>query len=214
MDILNKIGGRRKKNTNKKRKIKKKTSKKESIVRKDFTNIFFDSMKNYIKQISNEKYQFATHESGGGGDCLFHSIAAGIEIANSITKMKENRNFSAKELRKIVGDSILEWDQHKFNEYIEIARISKMYGEWFEKWDPNMVHNKQVLSKIFSLMGNIHWGTDQDISILSEKLNIGIIVFQGNINYARIYCIPTENNKKKNIIFLYIITVAIINWLV
>ena len=41
-------------------------------------------MKNYIKQISNGEYQFATHESGGGGDCLFHSIAAGIEIANSI----------------------------------------------------------------------------------------------------------------------------------
>lgn len=203
--IFSNGGGRYPKKTKKNKNKKRKTNKKkDSIVRKQFNHLFFQSMKDYLKKISNNKYQFAVHESGGGGDCLFHSISEGIEIANSISKFKENRKLSAKGLRKIVSDSILEWDQNKFNEYIEIARISKMYGEWTDKWDPNRVHNKELLSKIFSIMGSIHLGTEFDISILEEKLNIGIIVFQANSNFAKIYCIPSENKiKRKYYILIY-----------
>ena len=197
--IKNNRGGRK---TNKQKKKNKRTKKKQ-ILRKNYNHIFFNSMKEYIKNISNNQYEFAVHEAGGGGDCLFHSIAAGLEIANSIPKIKENRKLTAKDLRKIVSDSILEWDEKKFKEYIEIARISKLYGEWSDRWDPNYVTNKQILSKVFSIMGNIHWGTDFDISILSDKLEVGIIVFQANIRDARIYCIPSENKKKKYYIFIY-----------
>ena len=196
-----KQSGKGKKKTKNKKKKQKNT--KKNILRKQFNDIFFSSMKKYIKDISGNKYDFAVHEAGGGGDCLFHSIAAGIEIANSIPKIKENRKLNAKDLRKIVSDNILEWDDSRFREYIEIARISKLYGEWNDKWDPNFVNNKQTLSKIFGLMGNIHWGTDFDISILSDKLEIGIIVFQANINSARIYCIPSKNKKKKYYMFIY-----------
>ena len=109
--LFSKGGGKYPKKT-KKNKKRKTNTKKDSIVRKQFNHIFFHSMKDYLKEISNNKYQFAVHESGGGGDCLFHSISAGIEIANSISKFKENRKLSAKDLRKIVSDSILEWDQN------------------------------------------------------------------------------------------------------
>ena len=200
---INKTDKKFKKTNKKKHRNRKKTKKNKNIIRKQYSNIFFNSMKNYIQNISQNQYEFAVHEAGGGGDCLFHSIAAGIDIANSIPKIKENRKLNAKDLRKIVGDSILEWDEKKFKEYIEIARISKLYGEWSDRWDPNYVTNKKILSKIFSIMGNIHWGTDFDISILSDKLEIGIIVFQANINDARIYCIPSENKKKKYYMFIY-----------
>ena len=186
------------------KKTAKKSIKKIDILRKKFNSPCFGAMHQYIKEISSDKYNFSVHEAGGGGDCLFYSISAGIDVARSIPKMNESRNLDAKKLRGIVGNSILEWDSDKFNEYIEISRLTKNFGEWDDRWNPNYVQNKLQLSTIFKMMGNIHYGTDFDISIISNKLNIGIILFQGNINFGRIYCIPSDNEKPKDYyIFLY-----------
>ena len=197
---------RTKKHRKKKKKRQQRKSQKASIKKMEFNPTQPNLMpitKKYISEISNGQYTCATYEAGGGGDCLYWTVSSGLEMARGVSKVNEYRKFTMQDIRNIVGDEIAKWSDEKFKEFIEICKVSQKYGEWCDKWNPAYVPNQNILSKIYKIKGNIHWGTDLDISILSKKLNVGIIVIQ----FGRMYCIPvdekTEKKKKKYYMLIY-----------
>lgn len=155
------------------------------------------NMINFIQKISDKEYTFGVHDAGAGGDCLFYSISAGITQALFSPSIYQNRTYSVQELRNIVADEILNWDLDKFKTNLEVFKALEETDDWDDEWSPEEICSRKHLAKQFRQMGNNHWGTDFDIDIISDKLNIGIIVFRSGFNLAELYCFVKDEQKKK-----------------
>ena len=79
-------------------------------------------------------------------------------------------------------------------------------GDWDDLWLPSKIKNQKDLANQFSIMGNNHWGTDFDLDIISDKLNIGFIILKSEYNgLSEIYStFKGENNKKKRKYYILI----------
>ncbi len=185
-----------------KKTIKNKNRLKTNISNKKILNCQYSTkinpkMKNYIDDISDGKYILGIMETGGGGDCLFSTISEGIKQAFINPHINQNQCFSVQELRKIVKDSIINWDSETFKNNLEIFKVLEDTGDWDDLWSPAEINNKIQLADQFFRKGNNHWGTDFDIDVISDRLNIGILIFRSEPNLAELYSLVHNSSKKK-----------------
>ncbi|KAL7067488.1 hypothetical protein ACR3K2_20540 [Cryptosporidium serpentis] len=84
------------------------------------------------------------------------------------------------------------WDSVSFIDKLKIMSYQELSGLWDDPWSPtNILNNNQLKNKNIttpflkaimvrdklSIPGNIHWGTELDITNLEEVLNIQILLF-------------------------------------
>ena len=169
-----------------------------------FRNNFNPQLEQYIKNKSNFNFSIGIHDAGGGGDCLFHSISAGIQQAFSLGL--EKKLYSMPELRRQVGDYVLSLKRDKFNELISNYKVIEEYSDWYDNWSPSSIKNPQQLANELSKTGNNHWGTEFDLKALSEKLKIGFIIFS-SLN-GQIYCFGQELSFKKPNYYMFIYNIS------
>lgn len=165
------------------------------------SNLFTDDVNSRLKTLSNGEYTFMSVETGGGGDCLFSSIAAGLNE----TDIQIPGGNIAQEVRNIVANEILNWTDDEYKEKLDNIFIPmKDSKEWYDHWDPRKIKNKQELANQFKTMGNNHWGTDFDIGIISRSLNIGFIILQNNNNKIFYQGITNPKNPQYYILLYYL----------
>lgn len=161
-------------------------------------------MKKYIQKISNGNYILGIMETGGGGDCLFSSISEGIKQAFINPLINENQCFTVQELRRIVRNTIMNWNSETYKDNLEVFKALEETGEWDDLWSPAEIKNKIELADQFLQTGNNHWGTDFDIDIISDKLNIGILILRSESNLAELYSLVSDYSKKKKKYYMLI----------
>ena len=202
-----------------------------------------------LSQRSTSPWKVVTLEAGAGGDCLFHSVAAGLEAmlqsntpaAQLVLQTFQVHDFTqgkphiVQRLRNCVAAGIRNLGDEDQLENMVTYINWRRSGYWQDLWDPedflhrhgfsqllhattieavgidpqneanllvtyrhrqNLLHTaiengavnlallREDLSEKFTQMGNYHWGSQQDVVMLSEALGIGFIVFtsieQGN----------------------------------
>ena len=175
--------------SNKKDLISNKTN--VNSIGQKFIELNDDNLNIYIKEKSNYLYTFGIHEAGGGGDCLFLSLAAGIKQAYD--KKIENRLFTASELRGVVGQHIQKKSADDYELLLLNLTSHEEANDWSDAWLPSQNRSKQQLIKQMTQSGNNHWGTNYDVGFISQELNICIIIFNSQ---NKIYCTTYENETR------------------
>ena len=190
------------------------------------------------------KLKLTALEAGGGGDCLFLSIAEGLQqLAQIQPNFKQNGccmmlDFEAdtptfdvaKELRRMVGERVSEKPPEEFLDLMLTWAMTEKAtpDQWFDGWSPSQVMHecgfgflldfenvravghtpgddpdslvfvgrsgsddvpvsrdngrtlladlRRICRSNLAIMGNHHWGTVTDIVMLSESLNLGLMV--------------------------------------
>lgn len=170
-----------------------------------FISIFNTQLCSYIQNKSNHNYQIGIHDAGGGGDCLFHAISAGITQAVSLGV--ETQSYKMRELRNLVGNYIQSLEKKKFDELLDTYKVMEKYsGDWNDRWSPSSISNQQQLADEFRKTGNNHWGSEIDLKSLSEKLKIGFIIFSNIIE--NIYCFGQEFSFRKPKYYILIYNIS------
>lgn len=137
-------------------------------------------LKKYIKEKSGGKYQLLIEEAGGGGDCLFHSIAYGINKTKKNNVDKLNLELLNKlpdypntmqVLRQIVADEIKNQSTFDFmNKLYSNVVVERIDGAWKDSWSPKKMletHLNFKDSDIEDFMGTDKHG--KSLSLSSES---------------------------------------------
>lgn len=163
-------------------------------------------------------------DAGGGGNCMFLSIAAALlEIPKNIPALK---GLDAQTLREraaagIVGSrALLSGTASKAEEDAFLTRLSVLSamedgGSWEDGFSPTNIYTKDVyttssgtvmntktaqekaraLYHELSHPGAPHWGMAMDLEVLEEQLPIGFIVFKDD---GSLYPLGTRRDQTKD----------------
>lgn len=174
-----------------------------------FRDNFNTQLCSYIQEKSNHNYQIGIHDAGGGGDCLFHTISAGIKQA--VFLGLETRLYKMDELRDLVGDYIDTLEKDKFDELLDTYKVIEKYsGDWNDGWSPSSISNQRQLAHEFRKTGNNHWGSEVDLKSLSETLKIGFIIFSNIIE--NIYCFGQDFSFKQPKYYILIYNISNVHY--
>ncbi|KAL8449811.1 hypothetical protein Emed_002774 [Eimeria media] len=167
-------------------------------------------------------------DAGGGGDCLFHSVALSLTALGA--------PVSSLLLRRIAADGAVGLKACEPNavftpkgETLFLERLGVMAAleaadEWQDGWSPSAVLESEkeyvattglvfdtstALGKAkavhyeMRLPGNNHWGTASDICALEDSLDVGIIVMDDST--GKIYPTACDRKLRKHYMFLYFV---------
>ena len=84
-------------------------------------------------------------DAGGGGDCLFLAVAAGLETlrerladvalpVQALVADGASRTVIAARLRNMVGDAVLNWSSKRFLDFVTICLSEEVAGTWLDAW--------------------------------------------------------------------------------
>ncbi|CDJ65299.1 hypothetical protein, conserved [Eimeria necatrix] len=176
-----------------------------------------------------KKYNLAMKraDAGGGGDCLFLSVALGLSGSGG-------RSYGVQELRRAAANkaagidgcdpnaAFADGEEEKFMERLAVLASIEEGGDWEESWSPmSILHNKDIyvtaqgdcfdvstplgkakaLHYELRLPGNNHWGTSADICALEDALDVGIVVMDDST--GGIYPTGCEEKKRSKYMFIY-----------
>lgn len=153
-----------------------------------------------LNKLSDKKTKNSLYgclDCGGNGDCMFSCISYAVN-SNNFT----NQIYDSQKLRFKLSEYIT---PHIFNEIIEIYKISKLYGEFNEDWEPELI-TIQDFKEIIKVGGNSYWGDFLLLNLLKDLLNVNFIVLNSDdetkqyCNYPLFY---DYNKNIKTIILLY-----------
>jgi len=108
-------------------------------------------LRDFIGHISNNTYEIGSIETGGGGDCLYHSISEGIqqikqEIPSLIGIKEELYNsghrFDMLSLRRISAQGLENISLDKFVNYYINFLGQESSGTWMDQWSPYQLVTK------------------------------------------------------------------------
>ncbi|CDI77265.1 hypothetical protein, conserved [Eimeria acervulina] len=177
----------------------------------------------WTKRLQQQQMQMKRIDAGGGGDCLFLSVALALREEGSNVDAQRLRDIAA---LKVAGlaEKFEKGDEEEFMERLRLLSVLEETGDWGDHWSPSAVLNSSDIyisnaGAYFDVRtpqgkakavyhelkqpGNNHWGTAADICALEEALDVGIIVL--NDSNGAIY--PTGCNVKprSKYIFLYFV---------
>ena len=141
--------------------------------------IFNQYITSKLREI-DQNLSFFMAEAGGGGDCLFHSIALGLKQYNQMVPTNQIKNFDYIQLRKLVGKHIREMKESEYNDMMETLQAAYNANIWYDAFNPLKIKSKEQLSTEYERLGNYHWGNQQDICFLQKELQIKIILVDKN----------------------------------
>ena len=124
---------------------------------------------NKLSDKKTKKSLYGCLDCGGNGDCMFSCISYAVN-SNNFT----NQIYDSQKLRFKLSEYIT---PHIFNEIIEIYKISKLYGEFNEDWEPELI-TIQDFKEIIKVGGNSYWGDFLLLNLLNlvlEVINIYLI---------------------------------------
>ena len=114
----------------------------------------------FINTLTNNKYSFGAYETGGGGDCLFHSLRVGINLIGEKygsyireikTKFPDMGEINMKNMRKIVGHGIRTMNNIEFIRLIHMYKMAHesatsqeghVEDSWSDDWTPQLIVKK------------------------------------------------------------------------
>ena len=121
------------------------------------------------------------------GDCLFSCICYAMkDIYNTFDHMTLRKDLS-----NIITDEV-------FTNIIDLYRISKVYNEFNESWDPDTITIEEFKLKLRE-GGNEYWGDFLILNLLKEYLNINFIILYSNDLTKKYYNYPLFYEYDKNI---------------
>lgn len=167
-------------------------------------------------------------DAGGGGDCLFHSVALSLAGRGFPIDSLELRRIAADKAAGLraceKGAVMAPKEEELFLERLGVMAALELAGEWQDGWSPASIvagrkayvattgyvfDTSTVLGKAQAVHyemrrpGNNHWGTASDICALEEALDLGIIVMDDST--GKIYPTACERKRRSHYIFLYFI---------
>ncbi|CEM17505.1 unnamed protein product [Vitrella brassicaformis CCMP3155] len=140
-------------------------------------------------------------ETGGGGDCLFYSIAEGLASGGLVDT--DGSPYTVPRLRRVVARAFVgrtegdEYDEKLFRERMDAFVALEASGEqWPDEWSPlaimeqdayvdtkgviwdtsTMAQKADAVEHELSQCGNSHWGTAVDLELLEDALDVGFII--------------------------------------
>ena len=112
-------------------------------------------------------------DAGGGGDCMFLSLAKVFNINKF-----QNKNWTAKSIRKLCADSIT-LNDFNYAKYQSIYTIPQEETDlYLMEFDINDVNTLKEFKKHIKQMGNHYWGDQFLLSIISKICKINIVIIQ------------------------------------
>jgi hypothetical protein len=161
----------------------------EPVIDDNFTKVFSDYgwiNLDYLWDIEfGEKWLML--ECGADGDCLFHSISEALNL-NTIYNLNEENEENMhlqdiQSLRNLVSSKI---DETNFSMILESYKLEEEMGEFQGDWSPNEISSIEELQAEIVKCNDNFWGDHIIIQLLSEALNLNIIVLNDmdlDINY-------------------------------
>ena len=126
------------------------------------------------------------------GNCQFRSLEEALKTSELKT--------SHKKLRRMVSDYILKLSDIEFQDILNNYKVEKDNGEFYGDWDPYSIKTKRQLALEVKKSGWNFEGDNMTLSILSNVLNIDIIILnQNNYNITKL-----ENNHTHFVILNFI----------
>ena len=144
------------------------------------------------KQNKNSRYGIFDCETDG--NCLFHCIANAFN-----EKYKEKgESYDYKDIRNLIANSITE---EQFESVIQYYRIMEDANDFDEEWDPYEIKNIDDFKRQLRKSGNNYWGDYLLLNIITEVLQLNIIILNYN-NDCSLYNTLIHFNPCYNTIFL------------
>jgi hypothetical protein len=126
------------------------------------------------------------------GNCQFRSIETALTNAGHKTDHEKLRRSICKYINNI--------DNNEFFNIIQSYRLEKQHGEFEGNWDPFVIKNKRDFIKQLKQPGFNFQGDNITLSLISQSLNIDIIILDDNLNITDLSN-PEKLNQK--LIILY-----------
>ena len=147
-------------------------------------------------------------EAGGGGDCLFHSIGAAfqqmsqgghgparhIQSRRGVGMFQQSTQLVVKHLRSVVAASL---DADSGDLVVALTRSSAIAGGSasaeilmpFPQGASCLVALKNALREEFHARGHRHWGTHTDCNAISERFDVGMLIFADSFQTRGAQCL-------------------------
>ncbi|KAL8271941.1 hypothetical protein Esti_004065 [Eimeria stiedai] len=167
-------------------------------------------------------------DAGGGGDCLFHSVALSLTARGAPVSSLLLRRIAADGAVGLkaceLGAVFTPKEETLFLERLGVMAALEAANEWQDGWSPSAVLESKkeyvattglvfdtstTLGKAkavhyeMRLPGNNHWGTASDICALEDSLDVGIIVMDDFT--GKIYPTACDRKLRKHYMFLYFV---------
>lgn len=126
------------------------------------------------------------------GNCQFRSIETALTNAGHKTNHEKLRRSICKYINNI--------DNNEFFNIIQSYRLEKQHGEFEGNWDPFVIKNKRDFIKQLKQPGFNFQGDNITLSLISQSLNIDIVILDDNLNITDLSN-PEKVNQK--LIILY-----------
>jgi hypothetical protein len=126
------------------------------------------------------------------GNCQFRSIETALTNAGHKTNHEKLRRSICKYINNI--------DNNEFFNIIQSYRLEKQHREFEGNWDPFVIKNKRDFIKQLKQPGFNFQGDNITLSLISQSLNIDIVILDDNLNITDLSN-PEKVNQK--LIILY-----------
>lgn len=137
------------------------------------------------------EYEHTTYEQGTGGDCLYCTLAAGINQRDRLIH-RDDRVVSMADIRAMIADNVLKMDP-------EIASLVLLQDGQDAKFDPSDVQT--LADHIRATHGPRKEGTEFDLKIFLELFpDVGVLMF--NAQTGQIYCTNLDDSPKTHYILI------------
>jgi len=158
------------------------------------------TLPNNFKQFVKSE-NFIIQDSLGDGNCLFRSLEKALEFSD--------KEYSHLQLREIIGKYINQINYNDFKLLLQNYTSEVESGEFVGKWDPVKIMKmldtdfekaRDEFIKNINTPGNTFQGDDVTLSILSNILELNILIIREKNNNYTITKIDNPGNK---LIILY-----------
>ncbi|CEM38169.1 unnamed protein product [Vitrella brassicaformis CCMP3155] len=167
-------------------------------------------------------------ETGGGGDCLFYSIAEGLASGGLVDT--DGSPYTVPKLRRIVARAFVgrreggEYDEKLFRERMDAFVALEASGEqWPDEWSPSaimeqdayvdtkgviwdtstMAQKADAVEHELSQCGNSHWGTAVDLELLEDVLDVGFIILSQQTGRVYNYRLDSDTTREHYMLLFY-----------
>ena len=136
-----------------------------------------DTLRRFVHRHFVNSVDIHSLEVGGNGDCLFHSVAAGLErlllqstaASRHALRRVPLRVFSSgaravvQQLRNIFAEQIEQWSWEELLNYFVTAAMNQQLRTWNDQWNPTALfgdlHLECIIGcDIFRAISDNHYG--------------------------------------------------------
>ena len=108
-------------------------------------------LSSFLRRSINTNACLQSLEAGGGGDCLFHSIGAALELMSQggpgpaehiasrchVSIFRETTAHVVEHLRRIVASSLRQWEETDLLNFLVSGSLEESSGGWRDTWSPS-----------------------------------------------------------------------------